>query len=108
MFYLWAQIKLNLCAYRETDDRDGSVGTATRNGLEGPGIERRWGRNFFASVLTGSGIHSSFYTMGTESFPGVKRPGRDVDHPLPSKVEVKERLELYVYSPSRPSCLVLG
>ena len=26
--------------------RDGSVGTATRYGLDGPGIESRWGRDF--------------------------------------------------------------
>jgi len=32
--------------------------------------------------------------MGTGSFPGVKRPGRGVEHPLPSNVEVKERVGL--------------
>jgi hypothetical protein len=37
--------------------------------------------------------------MCTGSFPGVKRPGRVVDHPPPSSVEVKERIELYIYSP---------
>jgi hypothetical protein len=26
--------------------RDGSVGIATHNGLESPGIESRWGRDF--------------------------------------------------------------
>jgi len=26
------------------------------------------------------------------SFPGVKRPGRAADHPLPSSAEVKERV----------------
>ena len=26
--------------------------------------------------------------MGTGSFPGVKRPGRGVDHPPPSSAEV--------------------
>jgi len=35
--------------------------------------------------------------MGTESFPGVKRPGRDFDHPPPSIAEVKERVELFGY-----------
>jgi hypothetical protein len=28
--------------------------------------------------------------MGTRSFPGVKRPGRDADHPPPSSAEVKK------------------
>jgi hypothetical protein len=41
--------------------------------------------------------------MGTGSFPGVKQPRRGVDHPPPSSVEVKERVELYLYSPSGPS-----
>jgi hypothetical protein len=36
--------------------------------------------------------------MGAGSFPGVKRLGRSVDHPLPFSVEVKEKLELYLYS----------
>jgi hypothetical protein len=35
--------------------------------------------------------------MGTASFPEVKRPGRDVDHPPPYSAEVKERVELYLY-----------
>ena len=37
--------------------------------------------------------------MGTESFPGVERPGRGVDHPPPSRAEVKERVQLYLYPP---------
>jgi hypothetical protein len=41
--------------------------------------------------------------MGTESLPGVKRPGRGLDHPPPSSTEVKERVERYIYSSSGPS-----
>jgi hypothetical protein len=33
------------------------------------------------------------------AFPGVKRPARGVDHPHLSSAEVKERVELYLYSP---------
>ena len=33
--------------------RDGSVGIATRYGLDGPGIESRWGARFSAPVQTG-------------------------------------------------------
>jgi len=40
--------------------------------------------------------------------PGVKRQGRGVDHPPQSSAEVKERVELYLYSPSGPSWYVLG
>jgi len=46
--------------------------------------------------------------MDTGSFPGVKRPGLDVDHPPPSSAEVTERVELYLYSPSGPSWPVTG
>ena len=84
-------------------DQDGVVGIATRYGLNGPGIESRQGRDFSAPVQTGPGAYPASYTVGTASFPGVKRPGRDVDHPPPSSVEVKERVELYLYSPSGPS-----
>ena len=30
-------------------------------------------------------------------FPGIRRPGRGVDHPPPSSAEVKERVLLYLY-----------
>ena len=76
-----------------------SVGIATRCELDGPGIESRWGARFSAHVQTGSGAHPVSYTMGTGSFPGIKRPGRGVDHPLPPSAEVKERVELYLHSP---------
>jgi hypothetical protein len=36
-------------------------------------------------------------------FPGVKLPGRGVDHPPPSSAEVTERIELYLCSPNGPS-----
>jgi hypothetical protein len=36
------------------------------------------------------------------SFPGVKWPGRVIDHPPPSSAEVKERVELYLHSPFAP------
>ena len=42
------------------------------------------------------------------SFPGVKLPGSGANHPPPSSAEVKERIELYLYSPSGPLWHVLG
>jgi hypothetical protein len=63
---------------------------------------------FSATVQTGPGAHTASCTMSTESFPGVKRPGRGVDHPPPSSTEVKERVELYLYSPSGLSWPVVG
>jgi len=47
-----------------------SVGIATDYGLDGPGIESRWGRDF-PPVQTGPGAHPASCTMGTGSFPGV-------------------------------------
>ena len=37
---------------------------------------------FSAPVQTGPEAHPASYTMGTGSFPGVKRRGRGVDNPL--------------------------
>ena len=51
---------------------------------------------------------SSLLHNGHRVFPAVKRPERGVDHPPPSSAEVKERVELYLYSPSGPSWPVLG
>jgi len=61
--------------------RDISVGIATHYGLDSPGIESRWGPRFSAPVQIGPGANPASYTVGTGSFPGVKRPGRGVDHP---------------------------
>jgi len=65
------------------------------------------GARFSTSVQTGPGAHTASHTIGTGSSPGVKRPGRGVDH-IPSSAEVKERVELYLYSPFGPSWPVLG
>jgi len=57
------------------------------------------GARYSALVQNGPGAHPASYTVGAGSFPGVKRPGSGVDHPLPSSAdEVKEKLELYLYS----------
>jgi len=41
--------------------------------------------------------------VGTGSLTGVKQLGHGVDHPHPSIAEVKEIVELYLYSTSGPS-----
>ena len=58
------------------------VGIATGYGLDGPGIESRWGARFFTPVQTSPGAHPASCTMGTGSFPGVKS-GRGVTDPSP-------------------------
>ena len=88
--------------------RESAVGIATRHGLQGPGIDSRWGVRLSAPVLTGSEAHPASCTMGVGIFPGVKWLGRDVGHPSQSSAEVKGTVELYLSSPSGPSRPVLG
>ena len=60
------------------------VDITTAYGLDGPGIESRWGARFSAPVQTGPEAHPASYTIGTGSFPEV-RCGRGVKltpHPL--------------------------
>ena len=66
------------------------------------------GARFSAPVPTGPGAHLASYAVGTGSFRGVKRPGHGVDHPPRSSAEVRERVELYLYSPSGSSLPVVG
>ena len=87
--------------------RDSSVGIATRHRLDGPGIESRWGRDFPHPSRPALGPTQPPVQWVPDFLPGVKRPGRGVDHPLPFSVEVKEQVELYLYSPYGPSWPVL-
>ena len=65
-----------------------SVGIATSYGVDGPGIESRWGRaRFSAPVQTGPGAHPASCTMGTR---GKERPGRDADPSSPSSAVVNK------------------
>jgi hypothetical protein len=96
------------CTMVKIMGRDSSVGIATCYGLDGPGTGSRWGRDFSAPVQTGPGAYPASYTMGTVSFPGVKRPGHGIEHPHPSSIVVEGRVELYICSPSEPSWPVLG
>jgi hypothetical protein len=45
---------------------------------------------FFTPVQTGPEAHPASCTMGTGSFPGVKRPGPDADPSLPSSAVDKK------------------
>ena len=60
-----------------------SVGVATAHGLDGPGIESRWGARFSAPVQTGPEAHPASCTMRTGSFPGLSGRGATLTpHPL--------------------------
>ena len=53
---------------------------------------------FSAPVQTGPGAHPASKTMVTGHFPAVKQPGLGVDNPPASNAEIKERVELYLYT----------
>ena len=69
-----------------TVSRDSSVDIATRYGLDGfsPPVRPAW------RPPTPTNLYSGYRV----SLPGIKRPGRGVDHPYSSGAEVKEGVEL--------------
>ena len=77
--------------------RDDSVGIATRYGLDGPGIEFRWGRDFSQPPIPALGPKPIQWVPGID--PGGKLSGRGVTHPPPSSSKVKERVEVCSYFP---------
>ena len=70
--------------------RNSSVGIETRYGLNGPGIESRWSEIF----RTRPDLHyvppSLLYNGYRVSFPGVKRPERDVNLHSPLAPRLKK------------------
>jgi hypothetical protein len=59
---------------------------------------------FLCSVQTGSGTHPASHLRGTRgSFPGGRRPMREVDHSAPSSAEVKNGgvIPLFLHMSSR-------
>jgi hypothetical protein len=86
----------------------GADGIATCYGLDGPGIEFRWGQDFLHSLRPAPGAHPASYTLDTGPFPWVKWPARGADRPPQSSAQVEGRVKLYIYSPSGASWSVLG
>ena len=85
-----------------------AVCIANRYGMEGPGIEYRWDKISCTSPNRYRSPPNHLYNGYRVSFPGVKRPGRGVEHPTQSSAKVKERVELYLSSPSAPSWSAVG
>ena len=77
-----------------------------RDGRSGNRILLR--AKFSTPVQNDPGTHSVSYTVGTGLCSGVKRLGRGVNHPPQYNAKVQERVELYLFPPSRPSWPVLG
>jgi hypothetical protein len=87
--------------------RNNSVGIATRHGQEGPGIEFRWGRDFLQPSRLSLGPTQPPIQWVPALFPRAKAVGAWPWLPIPSSAEVKERVELHLYSTSVPSWHVL-
>jgi hypothetical protein len=86
-----------------------SVGGATPYGLNCPRIDSRWGEIFRTCPdRLREPPRLLLYNKYRVSSPLVKGPGRGVDHPPPSSVEVKERVEVYLVYLSVPSWQVIG
>jgi hypothetical protein len=66
------------------------------------------GARFFAPVQTGPGAHPASCTMGTGSFPGVKRSGRGADYPPPPSDEVENESSYISTPPLGPWWPVIG
>jgi hypothetical protein len=73
------------------------VGIVTANGLDGPGIESQWGRDF--PHLSRPALRPTQPPVQWVFTRGKVRLGRDADPSPPSSAEVKNRVELYLYSP---------
>ena len=87
---------------------DSSVGIATRYGLHGSEIESRYGRDFPHPSRPALGPTQPSIKWNSGSFPGCKAAEAWRWPPTPYSAEVKERVELYLYSTSGPSWTVLG
>jgi len=92
-----------------TEGWDSSVAIATCYRLDGLGIESRWGwREVFRTRPDRSRGPPGLLYNGYRVFPGGKTAGTWRSPRTPSSVEVKERVELFLCSPSGPAWNVLG
>ena len=66
------------------------------------------GPRFSAAVQIGPGAYPATCTMGTGTYPRVKRPGACCRPPTPSMCRGHERVVLHLYSPSGPQWPVIG
>jgi hypothetical protein len=82
--------EINFWADPEQGGPGSSVDIATDYELDGPGIESWWGRDISHTSRPALGPNQPpVCTVGTGSFPGVKRPGRGADHPSPPSADVE-------------------
>ena len=88
-------------------DRDSAVGLATLYGLDGLGIEYRWGE-IFVLLHTGRVAHPASYTMANGSFFKAKWQRRGFHHPHHLVPRLKEEWMYYSTTPLLVRGLLLG
>jgi len=86
------------------------VGRATRYGLNDPWIESRWRQDFPhpSRPTLWPTPPPTQWVLGLFAGSKASGPWRWPPSPTPSSAEVKERVQLYIYCPPRPSWLVIG
>jgi hypothetical protein len=94
--YSWTPFLLRLDWTHNSIGRDSSVGTESRYGLDGPGIEFRWGS---ARVQTAPEVHPASCTMGT-GYLSWRQRGRDVT--LTTQPHLAPRVQKSPSTHSRP------
>jgi hypothetical protein len=72
---------ISLSVYENTRGRDNAVRIAIHNGLDGPGIKSHCWRDFPHPSRPALRPTHSPIQWEPGLFPGVKRPGRGVEHP---------------------------
>ena len=81
---------------------DSIDGIGTRYGLDGPGTESRWGRDFPCRP------DRPQEPPRRMSFTGVKQPGCDADYPYPSNAQIAIVFEQHLRLPSVPAQTCYG
>ena len=87
--------------------QDNVAGMVTHYWVDGPGMESRWRRDIPYPSRPVSPPTQPHVEWVPGHSPGVMRPARGTNHPSPSSAEGKERVVLYVYSPSMSSRRVI-
>jgi hypothetical protein len=89
-------------------DQHSIIVIATCYSLDSPGIESWWEWEYLHLSRPVLGPNQPAVQCVPGLFPRPSQLGHGVDYPPPSGMEVKERVELYLYFPTGPLCPILG